>query len=186
MQPIEINAGAWYLRCLRADERVDDRPVLLTAAADPDTMRYAPLMVSADLRAATDYVQRRALQWANDSWYSWAVCDPTTGEMLAEVGLRNIEPTQRTAELACWTAPKQRGRGIMAAAVGTVLRLAFSAETLGGLGLHRVGYLHVAGNTASARLAARCGMAPEGRMRDAVLIDGTRRDLMLLGRLATD
>jgi len=29
-------------------------------------------------------------------------------------------------------------------------------------------------------------MAPEGRMRDAVLIDGTRRDLMLLGRLATD
>ncbi len=125
MQPIEINAGAWYLRCLRADERVDDRPVLLTAAADPDTMWYAPLMVLVDLRAATDYVQRRALQWANDSWYSWAVCDPTTGEMLAEVGLRNIEPTQRTAELACWTAPKQRGRGIMAAAVGTVLRLAF-------------------------------------------------------------
>jgi len=62
VEPIEINAGAWYLRCLRADERVDDRPVLLTAAADPDTMRYAPLMVSADLRAATDYVQRRALQ----------------------------------------------------------------------------------------------------------------------------
>jgi len=179
MQPIEINAGAWYLRCLRADERVDDRPVLLTAAADPDTMRYAPLMVSADLRAATHYVQRRALQWANDSWYSWAVCDPTTGEMLAEVGLRNIEPTQRTAELACWTAPKQRGSG-------NCSPTCLSAETLGGLGLHRVGYLHVAGNTASARLAARCGMAPEGRMRDAVLIDGTRRDLMLLGRLATD
>jgi len=54
------------------------------------------------------------------------------------------------------------------------------------LGLHRVGYLHVAGNAASARLAARCGMVPEGRMRDAVLIDGTRRDMMLLARLATD
>ncbi len=74
----------------------------------------------------------------------------------------------------------------MAAATGAVVRLAFSSAALGGLGLHRVGYLHVAGNAASARLAARCGMVPEGRMRDAVLIDGTRRDMMLLARLATD
>jgi len=186
VEPIEINAGAWYLRALRADERVDDRPVLLTAATDPDTVRYAPLMVSEGLAAATDYVRRRTLQWANDSWYSWAVCEPTTGEMLAEVGLRNIEPTQLSAELACWTAPAQRGRGIMAAATGAVVRLAFSSAALGGLGLHRVGYLHVDGNSASAALAQRCGMVAEGRMRDAVLIDGTRRDMMLLARLATD
>jgi len=28
MEPVEINAGAWYLRALRADDRVDDRPAL--------------------------------------------------------------------------------------------------------------------------------------------------------------
>ena len=45
MEPVEINAGAWYLRALRADE------------------------------------------WAADTGYSWAVCEPTTGEVLAEVTL---------------------------------------------------------------------------------------------------
>ncbi|MEO9220505.1 MAG: GNAT family N-acetyltransferase [Mycobacteriaceae bacterium] len=186
MEPIEINAGTWYLRALRADEKVDDRPVLLTAAADPDTERYAPVLPSTDLAAATDYVRRRELQWTNDSWYSWAVCEPATGEMLAEVGLRHLEPRQRSAELACWTAPAHRRQGVMTNAIGAVLRLAFAAESLGGLGLHRVGYLHAEGNAASAALAARCGLSGEGRMREAVLIDGQRRDLLLLARLATD
>ena len=186
MEPIEINAGAWYLRALRADEKVDDRPVLLAAAADVDTVRYAPFLASTELAVATDYVRRRELQWVNDSWYSWAVCEPTTGEMLAEVGLRNIEPQQRTAEIACWTAPAHRSQGIMTSAVGAVLRLAFAAEPLGGLGLHRVGYLHAEGNAASAALAARLGLIAEGRMREAVLIDGARRDMLLLARLATD
>ncbi|TDH49409.1 hypothetical protein E2F47_20735 [Mycobacterium eburneum] len=70
MDPIEINAGAWYLRALRADDRVDDRPAL------------------ADL-GETDpgHVARRAAGWAADTGYSWAVCEPTTGELLAEVTL---------------------------------------------------------------------------------------------------
>ncbi len=70
MQPVEINAGAWYLRALRADELIDDRPAL------------------ADL-GETDgrYVARCAAGWAGDTRYSWAVCEPTTGELLAEVTL---------------------------------------------------------------------------------------------------
>lgn len=43
MEPVEINAGTWYLRALRADE------------------------------------------WAADTGYAWAVCEPTTGEPFAEV-----------------------------------------------------------------------------------------------------
>ncbi|MFD4182463.1 hypothetical protein [Rhodococcus sp. NPDC058514] len=70
MEPIEVNAGAWYLRALRADERVDDRPALADGGiADPD------------------YVATRTAQWAADEHYSWAVCQPNTGELLAEVGL---------------------------------------------------------------------------------------------------
>lgn len=70
MEPVEINAGSWYLRALRADERVDDRPALAELGeADPE------------------YVQRCARDWADNSRYTWAVCEPTTGEMLAEVAL---------------------------------------------------------------------------------------------------
>jgi hypothetical protein len=70
VDPVEINAGQWYLRALRVDSRVDDRPAL------------AELGV-----AEPDYVAGCAAQWSADTRYSWAVCEPTTGELLAEVTL---------------------------------------------------------------------------------------------------
>jgi hypothetical protein len=70
LDPIEINAGQWYLRGLRADGRIDDRPAL------------------ADLGETNpEHVARCDAQWTADSCYSWAVCEVTTGELLAEVTL---------------------------------------------------------------------------------------------------
>lgn len=54
----------------RADDRVDDRPSLADLGEiDPD------------------YVASAASDWAGDVRYRWAVCEPTTGELLAEVTL---------------------------------------------------------------------------------------------------
>jgi hypothetical protein len=58
------------LRALRADDRIDDRPALAQ-------------MGEADAR----YVEKRATDWRSDRTYAWAVCEPTTGELLAEVTL---------------------------------------------------------------------------------------------------
>ncbi len=70
MEPVEINAGTCYLRALRCDERIDDRPALADMGiTDPG------------------HVLTRDAQWADDKLYSWAVCEPTTGELLAEVTL---------------------------------------------------------------------------------------------------
>ncbi|MFF0635703.1 hypothetical protein ACFYTS_24730 [Nocardia sp. NPDC004151] len=70
MEPIEINAGSWYLRALRADERIDDRPALADGGiTDPG------------------YVDRRTAEWADESHFSWAVCVPTTAELVAEIGV---------------------------------------------------------------------------------------------------
>jgi hypothetical protein len=70
MDPVEINAGQWYLRALRADSRIDDRPALADlGVTDPD------------------HVTRCAARWSADTGYSWAVCEVTTGELLAEVTL---------------------------------------------------------------------------------------------------
>ncbi|WP_099020389.1 hypothetical protein [Mycolicibacterium palauense] len=70
MEPVEINAGTWYLRALRADERIDDSSALAELGErDPA------------------YIDHRTAQWDSDTLYSWAVCEPTTGELLAEVTL---------------------------------------------------------------------------------------------------
>ena len=79
MEPVEINAGAWYLRAPRQDELIDDRPAL-AALGETDPA----------------FVSRCAAQWASDTGYTWAVCEPTTGEMLAEVTVDPVAATLRT------------------------------------------------------------------------------------------
>jgi hypothetical protein len=79
VEPIEINAGAWYLRAPRDDELIDDRPALADLGeTDPDHV--------------TDCCAR----WASDTRYTWAVCEPTTGELLAEVTLDPVTATLDT------------------------------------------------------------------------------------------
>jgi hypothetical protein len=41
-------------------------------------------------------VTRRTAQWLSDSCYSWAVCEPTTGELLAEVTVDPVAATLST------------------------------------------------------------------------------------------
>ncbi len=79
MEPVEINAGAWYLRALREDDLINDGPAL------------------ADLgETRPDYVAACGAQWASDTGYAWAVCEPTTGELLAEVKLDPVAATLHT------------------------------------------------------------------------------------------
>lgn len=69
MDPVEINAGAWYLRAMRADDRISD------VAALRDLGVSEP----------TDYVAAAERGWADESSFAWAVCEPTTGELVAVV-----------------------------------------------------------------------------------------------------
>jgi hypothetical protein len=108
LEPVEINAGTWYLRALRADERVDDRPALADGGVTNPT-----------------HVETRAAQWLADEHYSWAVCEPTTGELLAEVG---VTPRGDGAALSGWARPGHHDA--LTAALESVRRFAE-----GGLGL---------------------------------------------------
>jgi hypothetical protein len=100
LQPVEINAGQWYLRPLRADSRIDDRPGLADlGVTDPE------------------HVARCATLWSADASYSWAVCEVATGELLAEV---TLDPA--TGEIATRTRAGQGGAA--AAAAESVRRFA--------------------------------------------------------------
>lgn len=104
MDPVEINAGTWYLRALRADERIDDRPALADLGeTDPD------------------YVTRCTAGWASETGFTWAVCEPTTGELLAEV---TVDP--RSATLSTRARP---GHAEAASVAATAVRR-FAAAAL--------------------------------------------------------
>jgi hypothetical protein len=100
MRFTEINAASWYLRALHAHDRIDDRP--------------APAEIG---ETDPDYVATRTAQWDCDTSYTWAVCEPTTGELLAEVVL---DP--RTAALS--TRARSGHADAAAVAAETVRRFA--------------------------------------------------------------
>lgn len=164
MEPVEINAGAYYLRQLRADDRVDDRPALVDAFADAGLRRWVTRWRIESFAQATEYVARRAEEWASGERCSWAVTEPVSGALLGEVDLIRLEPDWRSAEAGCWVAPEWRGRGVAVAALGAALR--FGA---GALSLKQVVYLHAPDNDASYRVALKCGFTPRGS-RDGLML----------------
>ncbi|MGZ8179299.1 hypothetical protein ACXVUM_15325 [Williamsia sp. SKLECPSW1] len=114
MDPVEINAGAWYLRALRDDERVTDVPALRTLLDDG--------VLDGDTPSAA--VARAARGWRDGSRLSWAVCVPTTGEMVALIVL---VPAGDTARLQTGTTPADGAQDALAAGRGAVTRFADGA-----------------------------------------------------------
>lgn len=76
---MEINAGAWYLRAPRADDKIDDRPALAEMGVTD-----------------SGYVALCSARWTSETGYTWAVCEPTTGEMLALVSVDPVAATVQT------------------------------------------------------------------------------------------
>ncbi|HEX3792300.1 MAG TPA: GNAT family N-acetyltransferase [Pseudonocardiaceae bacterium] len=152
MEPVEINAGRYYLRLLRADDRIDDRPALLAACADADLARWITGGRPADLTVAGEYVRDREDGWQADLGCCWAVAEPTTGALIGEVRLHPLDLVTGTAGVSCWVVPERRGQGVATEVLGAALRFG-----QGALGLRRLDHRPTRDDPAASRLAARYG-----------------------------
>jgi RimJ/RimL family protein N-acetyltransferase len=174
VEPVEINLGLYYLRALRADDHIDDRKAIIEAFADPETRQWVPGYSIEDLEDAGRYIASRLREWEKDTRFSWAVADPFTGELLGEVGLKDIDLDSGVAEASCWTHPAGRGRGMASRALSAALRFGFGA-----IGLQRVEYKYFESNHASERVAEKCGFLVIDRIEQAVLGDGNEEALVV-------
>jgi hypothetical protein len=115
VDPIEINAGTYYLRQLRADDLLDDRTTLrANGFPDPDA-----------------HIMARAQAWRTDTGYTWAIADPTTGALLGEVGLTAVH--DGTAQAACWVVADHPDQNMADTALAAVRRFG-----IGALDLHTI------------------------------------------------
>ena len=113
------------------------------------------------------------------AWHIWA---DKPDRLVGAIRLSGIERGgARTGRLGYWIAEREAGRGYATSAVEAACAYAF-----GTLRLARVEAAHMPENVASARVLAKAGFSREGLARSYVQIDGTRRDHVLLARLATD
>ncbi len=181
MEPVEINAGEYYLRAFRNDDRVSDVPALVESYADPETKRYLYRLTVLGEPSAEMYIQYMTLGWEKNFRWSWAVCDAVGADVVAGVVIHNIDRHLASAEVSCWTHPAHRGKGVLPKALTAALSWAYGAE-----GMHRIVYKHSVFNKSSQRVAEKCGFTLEGRLRDSEIIDDQRVDELLWSRLATD
>jgi len=181
VEPVEINAGEYYLRAFRNDDRINDVPAIVEAYADEDTLRYLKLMGIENAATADLFVLFVTNGWKHNYRWSWAVCDATTAEVLAGIVIHGIDHKVKMAEVTCWTQPGHRGRGVLPTALNSVLGWVYGA-----MEMHRITYRHAVSNKASQRVAEKCGFTLEGRLREETIVDGQREDMLLWSRLATD
>jgi RimJ/RimL family protein N-acetyltransferase len=177
MEPIEITAGRLHLRPWRPN----DAPAVLAACSDPETQRWTTVPVPYTAEHARSFVEEMGPQgWADDSDYGFAVCDSTTGELLAAMTLRS-RPARATWDVGYWADPAARGRGVVSEALGVLCRWGFSE-----LGIERIEWFAAIGNWASRRVAEKAGFTVEGVLRYGLPHREGRQDCWVGARVAVD
>jgi RimJ/RimL family protein N-acetyltransferase len=157
VNPVEIVEEGLLLRRWRAD----DAAAVHRACQDPDIQRWTTVPSPYLPEHAAGFVTAIAPSaWADGSGAPFAVCDATTGELLASCGLVSIDRVGHSGEVGYWTAPWARGRGVAVRATRAVARWAFES-----LGLRRIVWQAEVGNHASRLVALRAGFRVEGMLR---------------------
>ncbi|OIV38719.1 GNAT family N-acetyltransferase [Mangrovactinospora gilvigrisea] len=179
-----IDGDGLRLRPFRVGDEADAEAVL-RGYADPEFRRWnTPLQPIETLEDAHDLLRRRRASAESGEAASFCVTDAGSGAVLGQVGFFGIDAVRRRAAVGYWVLPEARGAGIARRALTLAGAWAFAH-----LGLYRIELDHALGNTASCRVAERCGYPLEGTLRGAMFEEGRQdafRDCHLHARLATD
>ncbi|WDV55074.1 GNAT family N-acetyltransferase [Streptomyces coeruleorubidus] len=112
-----------------------------------------------DRAGAARWVRDQRHGWEAGHRFAFAVSEvqahATEGELVGHAVLKNVTPGASSAEVGHWTAAHARGRGVAPRALRALTDWAFTTFADGGL--TRLELLHQADNTASCRVAQKCG-----------------------------
>jgi ribosomal-protein-alanine N-acetyltransferase len=124
------------------------------------------------LAEAGEWVEEWRDGWAAETSAQWAVVEAGSDALLGRAALKHLDFSDGTADVAYWTVPAARGRGVCPRAVDAMASWAFGVA-----GLHRLDLEHAMANAASCRVAQKTGFAVEGVRRSAWLLADGRHDV---------
>ncbi len=168
--------GGVVLRPVRAHDRAE-LDAVVEQHRDAAVQRFTWIPQAYDLVNAEAFLANAERGWREGDLATLVV--DIDGAYRGTVDLRPEDGAW--AELGFGLHPAARGRGVAARAVGAVLDWGFDA-----LGLAGVTWRADVENTASLRVAQRCGFTVEGRVRGLLLHRGQRVDGVIATLLASD
>jgi RimJ/RimL family protein N-acetyltransferase len=175
-QPTLATADGLLLRPWRAG----DAPAVYEVFQDPVMHQWHARTAGSEEEVA-GWIRDWHQAWEEEREAQWAVVDADSDRLLGRVALREIRLGDGTAEVAYWTVPAARGRGVAARATTALARWALDE-----IGFHRLELLHAVRNEASCRVAMRTGFALEGTKRSAILHPDGWHDMHLHARVRGD
>ncbi|QMU73958.1 GNAT family N-acetyltransferase [Streptacidiphilus sp. P02-A3a] len=175
-QPVLAAEGGMLLR----PWELDDAPAVMAAYQDAEIQRWH--VRRADRPAeAREWIEGWQGAWAAETDAHWAVVDADSGVLLGRAALRVLAFADGNAEVAYWTVPAARGRGVAPRAVEAMASWAFETA-----GFQRLGLQHALANAASCRVAEKTGFQAEGVRRSVWLHQDGRHDVHAHARLRSD
>jgi ribosomal-protein-serine acetyltransferase len=141
---------------------------------------YLPAVAHlSSIEAAENHLRLAVERASQTEIFEWHIF---VGDALCgSVRLKDIDMNNRKAEIGYFIGQQFTGKGIVSAAVSTVLEFCF-----GPLHLNRIELRCASGNEASKRVAERLGFAHEGVLRQGEFLNGLFVDQDVYGLLATD
>jgi RimJ/RimL family protein N-acetyltransferase len=174
---MELMTGHLLLRRPVEEDAAD----ALAMLADPEVVRWNPAPSVVDVETARAWCARGA-DWNDGTHATWHAVDRSTGRLVANCSVFEIDRDHATAKIGYRVAPWQRRRGVGSEVVAAVAGWSFA-----GLGLARIQLEHAVANVGSCKVAWNAGFVLEGILRSASRDGlGARHDDHVHGRLATD
>jgi [ribosomal protein S5]-alanine N-acetyltransferase len=156
---------------------LDDAQAVMDAYQDEAIQRWH-VQRADSLDEAREWITGWQGGWAAETAAHWAVVAEDSGILLGRAALKHFKFSDGTAEVAYWTVPAARGKGVCPRAVDAMASWAFEVA-----GFHRLDLEHAMGNTGSCRVAEKTGFAAEGVRRSAWALPDGRHDVHAHARL---
>lgn len=160
--------------------RTEDAPAVHAAFQDPVIQQWHARAADSE-EEVLGWISEWQRAWEQERGVQWAVADAADGRLLGRVALREWVLGDGVAEVAYWTTPGARGRGVAARATRILARWALDE-----IGFQRLELLHAVANEASCRVAGKTGFALEGTKRKAALHPDGWHDMHLHARVRGD
>lgn len=136
-------------------------------AKDPMVTKYLLWNPHPNLDTTRQYLKTVTSYYKSGKFYDWGIVSREDGRMIGTCGFSNIDFDNNSAEIGYVLNSRYWGRGIATEAVRRVIDFGFNS-----LGFHRLEARYMLENEKSRRILEKCGMTPDGVLRDAVKKNG--------------
>lgn len=161
-----------------------DVPLLWKAAREssPEVSMWLPWCHRQySMEESLEWIVRSGKQWDQKREFHFGIFDVASGTFVGGVGLNELRPQHRSANLGYWIRTGWTGRGI--ATVAASLAASFGFDELA---LNRIEIVVAASNESSQRVARKLGAKREAVLRNWLLIHGRVHDAVIFSLIDSE